>query len=150
MLFDVRPILHTPGKRLEFQFEMDLSDMEFGGRCPISRPVQVEGKVHNSADVLELSLTARTTLDAVCDRCGKAFLQDKTIPYTCLLAEELENEDNDEIVLLEDGKVVAVGGIVRISNGVHPRDGHKNIVFGRLQRTVSPVRCRSEPRPLFL
>ena len=112
MLFDVRPILHTPGKRLEFQFEMDLSDMEFGGRRPISRPVQVEGKVHNSADVLELSLTARTTLDAVCDRCGKAFLQDKTIPYTCLLAEELENEDNDEIVLLEDGKV-DVGDLAR-------------------------------------
>ena len=79
--------------------------MEFGGRCPISRPVQVDGEVRNSADVLELSLTAQTTLDAVCDRCGKAFLQEKTISYTCLLAEELENEENDEIVLLEDGKV---------------------------------------------
>ncbi|MDY3985013.1 YceD family protein [Dysosmobacter sp.] len=112
MLFDVKQILHSPGKELGFQFEMDLSDVEFGGRCPISRPVQVEGKVRNSADVLELTLTARTTLDAMCDRCGKEFLQDKTIPYTCLLAEELENEDNDEIVLLEDGKV-DVGDLAR-------------------------------------
>ena len=112
MFFDVRPILHTPGKQLEFQFEMDLSDMEFGGRCPISRPVQVDGEVRNSADVLELSLTAQTTLDAVCDRCGKAFLQEKTISYTCLLAEELDNEENDEIVLLEDGKV-DVGDLAR-------------------------------------
>ena len=112
MLFDVTQILHSPGKELVFQFEMDLSDVEFGGRCPISRPVQVEGKVRNSADVLELTLTARTTLDAMCDRCGKEFLQDKTIPYTCLLAEELENEDNDEIVLLEDGKV-DVGDLAR-------------------------------------
>ena len=112
MLFYVNQILHSPGKELGFQFEMDLSDVEFGGRCPISRPVQVEGKVRNSADVLELTLTARTTLDAMCDRCGKEFLQDKTIPYTCLLAEELENEDNDEIVLLEDGKV-DVGDLAR-------------------------------------
>lgn len=112
MLFDVKQILHSPGKELGFQFEMDLSDVEFGGRCPISRPVQVEGKVRNSADVLELTLTARTTLDAMCDRCGKEFLQDKTIPYTCFLAEELENEDNDEIVLLEDGKV-DVGDLAR-------------------------------------
>ena len=112
MLFDVKQILHAPGKELGFQFEMDLSDVEVSGRCPISRPVQVEGKVRNSADVLELTLTAWTTLDAMCDRCGREFLQEKTIPYTCLLAEELENEDNDEIVLLEDGKV-DVGDLAR-------------------------------------
>ena len=105
MRFDVRPILHAPGKRLTFQFSLDLSDVEFAGRHPISRPVEVEGAVSNTADLLELELTARTTLDAVCDRCGKAFLQDKTVPFRCLLAEELQNEDNDEIVLLEDGEV---------------------------------------------
>ena len=104
MLFDVRPILHTPGKQLEFRFEMDLSDVEFGGQRPISRPVAVEGRVRNSADLIELSMTIRTTLDAVCDRCGKEFLQDRELVYSCLLAEELQNEDNDEIVLLEDGK----------------------------------------------
>ena len=35
MLLNVKPILHTPGKRLDFQFELDLSDMEFSGRYPI-------------------------------------------------------------------------------------------------------------------
>ena len=97
--------MHTPGKQLDFQFALDLSDMEFAGRYPISRPVCVSGRVRNSADVLDLELTARSTLDAVCDRCGKAFLQDKEIPFACLLAEQLENGENDEIVLLEDGKV---------------------------------------------
>ena len=107
MLIDVRPILHIPGKDLNFQFELDLSDMEFGGRNPISRPVIVEGAVRNRAEVLYLELTAHTTLDAVCDRCGKAFLQEKTISYSCMLAEELQNEDNDDIVLLESGRVDA-------------------------------------------
>ena len=79
MRFDVRPILHAPGKRLTFQFSLDLSDVEFA---------------------------------AVCDRCGKAFLQDKIVPFRCLLAEELQNEDNDEIVLLEDGEV-DVGDLAR-------------------------------------
>lgn len=108
MLFDVKPILHTPGKQLGFQFELDLSDMEFSGRCPVSRPVAVSGTVRNTVGVLELELSARTTLDAVCDRCGKAFIQEKEIPYSCMLAEELQNEDNDEIVLLEDGCVDVV------------------------------------------
>lgn len=112
MLFDVKPILHTPGRQLDFRFELDLSDVEFSGRYPISRPVAVAGTVRNTAGVLELSMTAKTTLDAVCDRCGKAFAQEKEISYGCLLAEELQHEDNDEIVLLEDG-CVDVGDLAR-------------------------------------
>ena len=112
MLLNVKPILHTPGKRLDFQFELDLSDMEFSGRYPISRPVAVSGEVRNTAGILELTLNARSTLDAVCDRCGKAFQQEKDVPFACMLAEELQNEENDEIVLLEDG-MVDVGDLAR-------------------------------------
>lgn len=112
MLLNVKPILHTPGKRMDFQFSMDLSDLEFAGRYPVTQPVEVIGQVRNTADVLELELTARTTLDAVCDRCGKAFPQEKEVTYQCLLAEELQNEDNDEIVLLEDGQA-DVGDLAR-------------------------------------
>ena len=107
MLIDVRPILHTPGKRLDFQFQLDLSDLDFNGRTPAREPVAVSGHVRNSADVLDLELTAKTTLDAVCDRCGKEFRQEKSVLYRCVLAEEVQNEDNDEIVLLENGKVDA-------------------------------------------
>ena len=107
MLIDVKPILHTPGGERTFQFELDLSDMEFAGRYPISRPVIVEGVVRNRAELLSLELTAYTTLDAVCDRCGKKFTQEKAVSYSCILAEELQNEDSDEIVLLEDGQVDA-------------------------------------------
>ena len=84
MVLDVTHVLRTPGERLPFLFSLDLSDMEFSGRRPISRPVAVEGEVCNSADVLTLSMTVSTTLDAVCDRCGKAFLQEKTISYSCI------------------------------------------------------------------
>ena len=112
MLFDVKPILRDPAKELTFQFEMDLSDLEFSGRHPVSRPVTVEGRVYSSADVLHLDLTARSVLDAVCDRCGKAFVQEKDVLFACMLAEELQNEDNDEIVLLEDG-MVDVGDLAR-------------------------------------
>lgn len=112
MLLNVKPILHTPGKRLDFQFELDLSDMEFSGRYPISRPVAVSGEVRNTAGILELTLNAQTTLDAVCDRCGREFMRKKDVPFACMLAEELQNEDNDEIVLLEDG-MVDVGDLAR-------------------------------------
>ena len=109
MLLDVKPILRDPSTRLPFRFSMDLSDLEFSGRYPVSREVTVEGEAYSSADVLHLDLTA---LDAVCDRCGKAFSQDKEVPYSCMLAQELQDEDNDEIVLLEQDKV-DVGELAR-------------------------------------
>ena len=153
MILDVTSVLHTPGGRLPFQFSMDLSDLEFGGRYPVSRPVAVEGEVRNSADVLTLTLTASTTLDAVCDRCGKAFSQEKAVPYSCMLAEELQNEDSDDIVLLEAGKVDA-GELARTAfvlgmdtktlcsedcKGLCPRCG-ANLNDG-------PCGCRKEPDP---
>ena len=48
----------------------------------------------------------------MCDRCGKEFLQEKAVSYGCILAEELQNEEDDEILLLEDGKV-DVGELAR-------------------------------------
>ena len=153
MLLNVKPILHTPGKRLDFQFELDLSDMEFSGRYPISRPVAVSGEVRNTAGILELTLNARSTLDAVCDRCGKAFVQEKDVLFACMLAEELQNEENDEIVLLEDG-MVDVGDLARTAfildmdtktlcsedcKGLCPRCG-ADLNFG-------PCSCKKETGP---
>ena len=153
MVIDVRPILHTPGKRLDFRFALDLSDLEFDGRRPVNRPVEVEGEVRNTADLLELFLTARTTLDAVCDRCGKEFPLEKEISYGCMLAEELQNEESDEIVLLEDGKTDA-GELARTAfilgmdsktlcsedcKGLCPRCG--------ADLNLGPCSCKREPDP---
>ena len=112
MRFDVRPILNFPGKSLDFQFSMDLSDAELNGQYPAREPILVEGSVRNSAGALELSMTASTTLDAACDRCTKPVRIPKEVEFSCLLAEELENGENDEIVLLENGEV-DVGELAR-------------------------------------
>ena len=153
MILDVRPILCAPGKTLEFQFQMDLSDVEFEGRYPASRPVETKGLVRNTAGLLELSLSAWTTLDSVCDRCGKEFLQEKEVSYSCMLAEELQNEDSDEIVLLEDGRV-DVGDLARTEfilgmdtktlcsedcKGLCPRCG--------ADWNIGPCSCKKEPDP---
>ena len=113
MQFSIRSILNTPGKRLPFQFAMDLSNVDFGGSRPIQEPVQVEGEVRNTAGMLELSLRAWSTLDCVCDRCAKAFRREQEVSYGCLLAEEKQNEDDDEIVLLENGEFVDVEDLAR-------------------------------------
>lgn len=105
MRLNVNKLLHTPGAQQDFRFELDLSDLEFGGSRPVSRPVVVDGRLKNEAGVLLCSLQAATTLRSVCDRCLEEFDEPKTVPYSCVIAEEKQLEDSDDIVVPENGEV---------------------------------------------
>jgi uncharacterized protein len=101
MRLDLRDIIYTPDARKTFSLQVDLSDLEFYGRRPITRPVLAEGSVTNHAGALVLEGTARSVLDLVCDRCGKAFSREKVVALDSLVAQELEDEENDDILLLD-------------------------------------------------
>ena len=76
MLLNVNKLLHTPDAAQDFSFEMDLSDLEFGGSYPVSQPVTVEGRIRNKAGVLLCTLEASTTLHCICDRCAEPFTEE--------------------------------------------------------------------------
>ena len=105
MRLNVNRLSHTPQASQDFHFEMDLSDMEFGGTTPVQRPVVVDGQVRNEAGMLVLQLQADTTLRSVCDRCAEEFDSEVSVSYSCVLAEEKQLEESEDIVLLEDGEV---------------------------------------------
>ena len=105
MYLDLREIIHTPGESREFHYELDLSQVELYGEKPFDRPIQVSGVVRNMAGALELEGRAESVLDTRCDRCLKPITVTLDVPVNTLLAEELEDEENDEIILLEKGGV---------------------------------------------
>ena len=105
MRLDLRHIIHIPGACQDFAYELDLSGVKLFGEKPFHRPVQVSGAVRNAAGALELTGQARTVLDTRCDRCLKPLELKLEVPVETLLAEELEDEESDEIVLLENGQV---------------------------------------------
>ena len=105
MRLDVKRIMNTPGGRIDLNEEADLSDVDFGGVCPAVRPVLVVGQVRNIAGMLRLQLEVDTTLACVCDRCGTTFDKPFHLSLEYLLAEELEDEENDDILLLEGGTI---------------------------------------------
>ena len=97
MRLELREIIHVPDASRSFQYELDLSELDFYGRRPIVHPVQVRGSVTNHAGALVLEGTARSTLELVCDRCGKAFSREKVVPLDSLVAQELEDEESDDM-----------------------------------------------------
>ena len=106
MKLDLRKIIHVPGACAPFDYELDLTQLDFYGARPITRPIRVQGRVTNRAGALHLTGDASTVLDLTCDRCCKPYTAEKVVELDSLLATELENEDSeDEIILLDGGAV---------------------------------------------
>lgn len=105
MRLNVNRILHTPGASQDFHFEMDLSDLDFGGMYPVIHPVVVDGRVMNRAGVLHCELQAETTLRSVCARCATEFDDPQTVEYSCVLVEEKQDEENEDIIVLDKDEV---------------------------------------------
>ena len=101
MRLDLRDIIHVPDARKTFRFQLDLSGQDFYGSKPIVRPVDIQGSVTNHAGALVLEGTARSVLELACDRCGKPFSLKKLVVLDSLVAQELEDEENDDILLLD-------------------------------------------------
>ena len=101
MKLDLKPLAQQPGGVLPFELQMDLSDVEWNGGRPFSRPIQARGAVRNRAGAMELNVRLATVLSLTCDRCAKPFEREKTVEYDTLLAFELANGENDDIVELD-------------------------------------------------
>lgn len=93
MLLGLSTIIQTPDSVLPFETELDLREMCFGGSFPVSEPVRAQGAVKNTAGVLLLKATLRTTLHGVCDRCATDFEREISYEVQAVLTRELENED---------------------------------------------------------
>ncbi len=106
MKLDLKRLAQQPGAVMPFESELDLSGVEWNGSQPFARPIRIVGEVRDRAGAMVLSARLDTVLSLHCDRCAKPFQQEKTVEYETLLAFELANEENSDIVLLdEDGEL---------------------------------------------
>ena len=153
MRLDLKGIIHVPDAKKSFTCEMDLSDLDFYGRKPISRPVQAEGSVTNHAGALVLEGTIRSVLDLVCDRCGKEFSREKVVPLDNLVAQELEDEENDEIILLDGteldlDEVVSTAFILAMDTKNLCSDDCKGLCAKcGADLNIGPCQCKPETDP---
>ena len=67
--------------------------------------LNVNRLLHTPDASQEVRFEMDTTLHCVCDRCMEEFDAPKSVSYSCVLAEEKQEEDSDEIILLEHDEV---------------------------------------------
>ena len=84
MKLDLRKIIHVPGASAPFDFQLDLTRMDFFGARPITRPIRVQGKVTNRAGALHL--------DDIGTKIGEVLRAPRAGKY----AREIENTEMAE------------------------------------------------------
>ena len=114
MLLGLSKIIDCPGQSVTFSTSVDLSDLRYGESYPVTEPVQASGVVRNTAGVLVMTGSIRTTIHGVCDRCAGDFHRDVEFPIDVVLVTELTNEENeDEWVFPLEGDSADLEDIVR-------------------------------------
>lgn len=103
MKLDLREIIASPGKSAEFEFALSLDGLAFEGVLAFTTPITVRGSVQNHAGLLELHAGIIADMLCQCARCLKEFPKSYRQEVAAYLAEELEDEDNEDYYLLEDG-----------------------------------------------
>ena len=114
MLLGLSKIIDSPGASVPFSTTVDLSDLRYGISYPVTEPVRAEGQVRNTAGVLVMTGSIKTTIHGTCDRCATAFDRDIEFPIDVVLVTELANEENeDEWVFPLEGDSADLEDIVR-------------------------------------
>ena len=114
MLLGLTKIIDSPGASVPFSTSVDLSDLCYGVSYPVTEPVVAQGQVRNTAGVLVMTGSIKTTIHGTCDRCASDFDRDVEFPIDVVLVTEMANEENeDEWVFPLEGDSADLDDIVR-------------------------------------
>ncbi len=105
MVLDLKSFLCGGDREFEIHTELDFSGEEYGGDRLFPKPVSVNGKIFNKADVTRLQLNCVVAVQKPCDRCGNIAVNDLVVPIDRVLVQKLAGEEDDEIIVLPDEKL---------------------------------------------
>ena len=102
---NLHELLLNPGSRLPFRCELSTDRLDFPAVLSYTAAPVGEGFIVNNAGALTLRGTLSAAMRCVCDRCMEEFDSPKTAAFSCILAEEKQDQENDDIVLLDHDEV---------------------------------------------
>lgn len=101
-LLDVSDLLRGDRRELDVDATVEVSDDM--GITFIESP-RITGKAVNMSGYIELSAKLIVKYETVCDRCLKELEREMVLDIKCPIAESLENMDNDEYLIPENGLI---------------------------------------------
>lgn len=102
MILELQNLFQNTGEQLPFDTDFDFTQVEWGGGYPFVSSVHVEGLFRNEAGVVSVDMRVTFHFFAPCDRCMTDVDREYDFRFQHLLADHLNDEDNDDFLLVED------------------------------------------------
>ncbi len=103
MQLDLKKLFEAADKPLEFEYGLDLSDLEQWGEKPFGTPVALKGRVVNRAGIVTLSYCADVAYSTRCARCLDELHESLHMEFTHTVVRQLNQESDDDYVVVENG-----------------------------------------------
>ena len=111
MLLDISVVLKGNTEKLNFEEEIDISDIDFSEfSAKFEKPVKLTGTVKNVVGVVELSATADCDYDTTCSRCGEDLTKNLTFDFEQTYVKEQTSDVEDALTL--EGKTIDLKDIL--------------------------------------
>lgn len=86
-------------KEIDYSFEPELS---LSDDFALLTPVSFKGELRNTTGIVSLKGQASFSADVFCSRCAEQFHKDFAVEIDHLLANHLNDEDNDDYIVVEN------------------------------------------------
>lgn len=103
MKIDIGKLFDADEQEIPIKLEMDLSQIKWWNGNPFQAPAVVSGTVGNKLGIVTINYSVEAELKALCDRCLKEEAKDVKYCFTHILMRSLNDVDNDEYIVIEDG-----------------------------------------------
>ena len=103
MLIETRQLFEIEGERVEFDYQLDLTELEFWGTRPFDRPVHIVGSVCNRAGIVTLSFTVDGERTEICARCLESSRRPAHYAFEHVLVPQVNDDSNDELIAVPEG-----------------------------------------------
>ena len=101
MWLDLSKVIEVPGASASFALTLDGEQLLGGGILSFRSDPEAEGKVVNTAGLLDLHASIRADARCRCDRCGREFDRVRVQTVDVPLAADLdEDTDSDQVTKL--------------------------------------------------
>lgn len=106
MRIDISPVLKYDGEQIEFDTQLDLTELQGAyGEKPLREPVRVCGRVENLHGSVRITMEVSGRLHFLCDRCTKPYELPFRYPLDAMVTTDPAAEETEELIFAEGSRI---------------------------------------------
>jgi uncharacterized protein len=106
MRIDISPVLKYDGEQIDFDTQLDLSELEGAyGEKPLPEQVHACGQVANLHGAVRITMEVKGVLHFLCDRCTKPYELEFCYPLDAMVTTDPAAEETDELIYAKDSRI---------------------------------------------